>query len=169
MRSLAPLACGLSFFLTSAAHSVDQDIELTATVASSCTLSQSTTPGALTANISITNGEVSTTPITFDIPVACNFPPVFTVTTLKGGLRNHLSAPGSTNRIDYVANIAAPHFIPLTFDTGNTSGRTVFEGSAPSALPNGNMTVTITPKQPGQLLREGTYSDTLRITFAPYQ
>lgn len=174
MRTLFPraTACALASLLSLAAVpalAVDQDIELTATVASSCTLSGSAAPAALTATIPVTNGEVSTTPLEFDIPIACNTPPILMVGTLKGGLRAPVTSPGTTSRIDYIARLTNPWFVPVTLDTETMPGQFFIEGSAPSAVPNGSMTLTITPKQPAQLLRDGVYTDTLRISVTPYQ
>lgn len=165
-------ACALASLLSLAAVpalAVDQDIELTATVSPTCTLSGSTAPSALTATIPVNNGEVSTAPITFDIPVNCNVPAWLYIGTLKGGLRGPSGLNGTANRIDYTAHISGGLYIPFQFDTETTSGETHFEGSAASGAPTGSFTLTVTPKQPALPLRNGTYTDTVRVSVNPTQ
>ena len=173
MRSMfaRTLSCALlSLFPLSAAHAIDQDIALTATVEPSCTLSGSAAPSALTTTVPVTNGQVSTTPITVSIPIACNGAAALLVGTLNGGMRKSGgSFPNFANRIDYVAHVAGPGYIPFSLDTEQTSGQTFTEDYAPSGPPNGNIVVTITAKQPALPLSKGTYDDTLRVTVIPSQ
>lgn len=166
-----PLCCALlSLIPFTSAQAVDQNINLSATVASSCTLSGSTAPSALSTTIPVTNGQVSTAPIVLNIPLACNAGAALMVGTLNGGLRRSGGTyPNVSNRIDYVAHIAGPTYIPFSLDTTPTSGQTFTEDYAPSGPPNGNIVVTITPKQPALPLFYGSYSDTLRVTVIPAQ
>lgn len=163
------LCCALAFLIPlSAAHAIDQDIELSATVTPSCTLSGSTAPSALTTSIPVINGQVSTSPITIDIPIACNTAAALMVGTLNGGLRRPGGSwPQVANRIDYVAQVSSPFYLPFSLDTEPTSGQTFTTDYAPSGPPTGNITITITPKQPALPLFQGSYSDTLRVTIVP--
>ena len=152
------------------AHAIDQDIALSATVAPTCTLSGSAAPSALTATIPVSNGQVSTAPIAFAIPIACNTAASLMIGTLNGGLRKSgPTFPNYTNRIDYVASVASAHYISFALDTEPTSGQTFTEDYAPSGPPTGTINVTITPKQPSLPLLNGTYSDTLRVRVIPSQ
>lgn len=171
MRTLFPraTACALASLLAAAtpALAVDQDIQLSATVEASCTLSGSASPSALSTTIPVTNGAVSTAPITINVPIACNVPPKLWVTTVKGGLKGPTSLAGAANRIDYIASVTSAWYLPISVDTEPLTGQTTTEDYIPSGAPNGNLTVTITPKQPPLPLRNGTYTDTLRLTIAP--
>lgn len=173
MRSRIARAIGcalLSALPLSTARAIDQDIALTATVAPTCTLSGSAAPSALSTTIPVTNGQVSTTPIAVSIPLACNGPASLLVGTLNGGLRKSGgSFPNFSSRIDYVAHVAGPGYIPFSLDTEQTSGQTFTEDYAPSGPPNGNIVVTITAKQPALPLTKGSYADTLRVTVIPSQ
>lgn len=175
MRSFVSRArlCALAAlipFAAAPAHAIDQDIALTATVTSSCTLSGSTAPTALTATIPVNNGTVSVTPIVFDIPVACNAAASLRLATLSGGLRKGgPNYPGFSNRIDYVAAVGGGIYLPFSLDTQPVSGQTWTEDYVPAGPPVGNITVTITPKQPASPLLNGTYSDTLRVNLVPSQ
>lgn len=164
------LGCALlSLIPLSTAYAIDQDITLSATVEPSCTLSGSAAPSALTTTIPVTNGQVSTTPITVTVPINCNAGAALVVGTLRGGLRTTGQWPNVSSRIDYVAHVAGPGYMPFSLDTENTSGQTFTEDFAPSGPPNGNIVVTITPKQPALPLYRGSYSDTLRVTIIPAQ
>ncbi len=151
------------------ALAVDQDIQLSATVESSCTLSGSAAPSALVATIPVTNGVVSTTPIAFAIPVACNVPAALYIGSINGGLRGGNALQGTSNRIDYVASVSSAFYIPFSLDTAAAQGQQWTESYAPSGAPNGSINVTVTPKQPSLPLRNGTYADTLRVIIAPSQ
>jgi hypothetical protein len=172
MRTLFPrkACCALVLSLiTVPAHAVDQNVELSATVTSSCTLSGSTAPSALTATIPVNAGQVSTSPITLEIPIACNTPPKLWLTTVKGGMKGPTALSGTANRIDYIASISSAWYLPISLDTEPLAGQTTTEDYVPSGAPNGNLSLTITPKQPALPLRNGTYTDTLRVTVAPSQ
>lgn len=166
------LSCALiSFIPLSSAHAIDQDIELTATVEPSCTLSGSAAPSAMSAAIPVSNGVISTTPITIDVPIACNTAASLVVGSLKGGLRRPDSAnwPQMAHRIDYTAQISSPFYMAFSLDTEPASGQIFSTDYAPSGPPTGNIAITITPKQPPLPLHKGTYSDTLRVTITPSQ
>lgn len=165
------LCCALlSIIPLTTAQAIDQDIALTATVQTTCTLSGSGAPSALNTAVPINNGQVSTTPISVSIPIACNGAASLLVGSLNGGMRKTGgSFPNFSNRIDYVAHVAGPGYIPFGLDTENASGQVFTEDYAPSAPPNGNIVVTITPKQPALPLTKGTYADTLRVTVIPSQ
>lgn len=165
------LTCALIPFLpTVPAYAIDQDIALSATVEPTCTLSGSAAPSALATTIPVNNGEVSTTPIAITIPIACNGAASLLVGTLNGGMhRSGGAIPNFASRIDYIAHVAGPGYIPFSLDTEQTAGQTFTEDYAPSAPPNGNIIVTITPKQPALPLTKGTYGDTLRVTVIPSQ
>lgn len=175
MRTFVPRTtfCALSSLLCFAAtpvHAVDQDIALSATVASRCTLSGSAAPAAISATIPVNDGVVSTAPIVFDIPVSCNAGASLRLGTLSGGLRKGgATFPGFSSRIDYVAAVSGGLYIPFSLDTAETNGQTFTEDYVPSAPPTGNITVTVTPKQPSLPLLKGTYNDTLRVNLVPSQ
>lgn len=173
MRSLLArtLSCALlSSIPFVSAHAIDQDIALSAIVEPSCTLSGSAAPSALTTTVPVNNGQVSTAPIVVSIPVACNGAAALLVGTLSGGMRKTGGVFANfANRIDYVAHVAGPGYIPFSLDTEQTSGQAFTEDYAASGPPNGNIVVTITAKQPVLPLTKGTYADTLRVTVIPSQ
>lgn len=171
MRTLAlrTLSCALFSFATVPALAIDQDILLSATLEPSCTLNGSTAPSALTGEISITDGQITSAPLSFEIPVACNIPASLMVGTLNAGLRTANNTPFSNNRIDYVANIAGGIYVPIFFDTSNYFEEAWSEDYVPAGPPNGTLEVTITPKQPAANIRAGTYTDTLRVRLIPAQ
>lgn len=165
------LCCAvLSLIPLASAQAIDQDIALTATVPITCTLSGSAAPSALNTAIPVNNGQISTTPIAISIPLACNGAASLLVGTLNGGLRKTGGVFANfASRIDYIAHVAGPGYIPFSLDTEQTSGQTFTEDFVPSGPPNGNIVVTITPKQPALPLTKGTYADTLRVTIIPSQ
>lgn len=152
------------------AQTATQDINITASVASYCTINNITNPTDLDEVIPVTNGIVDTSVISNTIgSVACNSPADVIATSLSGGVTTIAAAePGTTNIIDYTA-VATFSGATSTIDTsdvataaGSEAGNTATTASAAT----GNLVVTITPAQPAQLLMPSTdYEDTLRVTL----
>ncbi len=152
------------------AQTATQDINITATVASYCTINGITNPGALAAVIPVTNGIVDTSVIPNTIAnVACNNVADVVATSLSGGVTTG-GAPnvGTTNIIDYTA-VATFSGASSTINTatvataaGNEAGNTASTASAAT----GNLVVNITPAQPAlPLMPSVAYADTLRVTL----
>lgn len=158
----AALAC---IFLPTAAFAVSQDINLSADVAAECTLNGSDTPAAIAQAISVSAGQPSTTPITITVPVSCNTNTETYLSTTNAGLRGPAQIDGLSNRINYIANVAAPGMASWTIDTETAEPGVVSGGLLSTSAPHDIMTITITPKTNSIPLRNGTYTDTLRVTL----
>ena len=150
-----------------------QDINLSATVTSYCTINGA--GGAATAvnqTIPVTAaGAVNTTPIVSTIAsVACNNSGTIVAASQSGGVRTvAAAAPGATNIIDYTAS--------AVFGTGTSNLNTATVATAAGVetgstgtitqAATGNLVVTVTPQTPGLPLQPGSYSDILRVTLTP--
>lgn len=167
-RSVA-CAAALASLIPFNASAAEQDIVLQATVSPSCTLNGSTSPVAMVTQIPVSNGVVSTAPISLDIPVVCNTAAAISVTTLNGGLIGPSTYFGDQPRIDYLATVSVPFSIPVSINTEQSPGNVVYEAAAPSQPPNGNINVTVAALEPSAPLLAGEYSDTIKITVAPSQ
>ncbi len=152
------------------AQTATQDINISATVASFCTINSITNPTALTATIPVTNGVVDTTAISNTIAsVACNSATDVVATSLSGGVTPGGAAnAGTSNIIDYTA-VATFNGASSTIDTSNTA---TAAGSEPgntattAGAATGNLVVSITPAQPAlPLMASAAYADTLRVTL----
>jgi hypothetical protein len=156
------------------AQTATQDINISATVASTCTINNAATGTVDTATIPITlAGSVNTAPITpTNAPyanVACNGPSELQLTSLNGGVVNAGSAAGFAHIIDYTAS-ATWHSVTATLNTSTVA--TAVGAESGTAQPvatafSGSLAVTITPIANVLPLLQGAYADTLRVTLTP--
>jgi hypothetical protein len=152
------------------AQTATQDINLSATVASYCTINGATTGAAINETIPVTNGIVDTSVITDTIAnVACNSTADVTATSLQGGVTpGGAPAGGTTNIIDYTA-VATFGGASSTIDTSTTataSGSEAGNTATTASAATGNLVVQITPAQPSlPLMPSAAYADTLRVTL----
>lgn len=152
------------------AQTATQDIDITASVASYCTINDITSPTALTASIPVTNGVVDTTVISNTIAsVACNSTAQVVATSLSGGVTpGGTPNSGTTNVIDYtgVASFGGATSTIDTSSTGGAAGSEAGNTATTASAATGNLVVTITPSQPSlPLMASAAYSDTLRVTL----
>lgn len=171
MRTLAlrTLSCALLSIAAVPALAIDQDILLSANLEPSCTLNGSTAPQAVSGEISFTDGQITSAPLIFELPIACNIQASIMIGTLNAGLRTANNTPFSNNRIDYVASVGGGIYVPFFLDTSNYYEEAWSSDFVPAGPPNGTLEVTITPKQPSANIRAGTYTDTLRVRLMPAQ
>lgn len=160
----------LAFAGPSQAQTATQDINLTATVASYCTIANITNPSALSAAIPVTNGAVDVTVISRTIAnVACNNTTQVVASSLTGGVTSGVAGPsGTTNIIDY-AGAASFGGATSTIDTatmGTAAGTETGNTATTAGAATGNLVVTVTPAQPAlPLAPSAAYADTLRVTL----
>lgn len=152
------------------AQTATQDINLSATVTSYCTIGGSTSPAALSDTIPVSAaGVVTTTAINHTIAsVVCNNVTNVLATSLTGAVKLSGAAPsGSSDIIDYTAS-ATFNSATSNLDTATTPTATSSEAGSlatTTGAGSGNLTVSITPVQPALPLAPGGYSDTLRVTL----
>jgi hypothetical protein len=168
---LFTLALGMfSAAAPSQAQTATQDINLTANVASYCTISNITNPAALTAAIPVTSGVVNPAVITRTIAnVACNNTAQVVATSITGGVTTGVAGPsGTTNIIDYTG-VATFGGATSTIDTSTTAtaaGSEAGNTATTTGAATGNLVVTVTPAQPAlPLAPSAAYADTLRVTL----
>ena len=154
------------------AQTATQDINITATVASYCTINNITGPAALNATIPVTNGIVDATVISNTIAsVACNNAADVIATSVLGGVTTGgAAATGATNIIDYTG-VATFGGATSTIDTSSTATAAASEAGNTAVTANaatGNLVVTIDPVQPSLPLQPGAYTDTLRVTLTAH-
>lgn len=155
---------------TSYAQTATQDIVISATVASYCTINNLTTAPDVNISIPVTNGIVDTTPIVSTIAsVACNNAADVIATSQTGGVTpGGAPATGTTNIIDYVgeATFASATSTIDTSTTGTAAGAEAGNTATTANAATGNLVVTVTPAQPGlPLMPSNAYTDTLRVTL----
>lgn len=155
---------------TANAQTATQDINISATVASYCTINNITNPAALTASIPVTNGIVDTTVINTTVAsVACNNAADVRATSVTGGVTpGGAAASGTTNIIDYtgVATFGGASSTINTATTATAAGNELGNLATTASAATGNLTVTITPAQPALPLQPSlAYADTLRVTL----
>lgn len=181
-RSLALPALALSAGLAACvllpagarAQTATQDINISATVNSACTINNASAGTVDTAIIPISAaGNVVTTPITPNnapyANVACNGPSDLQLTSLSGGVVNASTASGFANIINYTAS-ATWNSVTATVNTSTVPGATGPEAGAVAPVATafaGSLSVTITPIANTLPLVQGAYSDTLRVTLTP--
>ena len=152
------------------AQTATQDINISATVASYCTINDIINPSALTATIPVTNGVVDTTVITNTIAnVACNGIADVVATSLSGGVTaGGVPSSGTTNIIDYTG-AATFGSVTSTIDTSTNaaaSGAETGNTATTTGAATGDLVVDITPQQPSlPLMASAAYADTLRVTL----
>lgn len=166
------LLCELSH-ASAIAQTATQDIQITATVSTFCSINNASTGTVDTATITVDSaGAVDTTPVTPDnspyANVACNAPSDLQLTSINGGLTTGSSATGFDNFINYQAQ-ATWNSVTATVDTASSSGTGTVSGTAQPVATAfaGSMSVLITPTANAQPLVQGSYSDTLRVTLTP--
>ena len=171
IRFASVLLFGVLFAFDANAQSAQQEIQISATVAKSCTIGGSSTGVVDTATIPISAaGAVVTTPITPNnapyLNVACNAPSTLQLKSNQGAVKNATTPPsGFTNLIDYQAS-ATWNSVTATLDTATTATATGQEsGTAePVGAGSGSLSVTITPETNTAPLTGGAYSDS-RCSF----
>lgn len=174
IRFASVLLFGVLFAFDANAQSAQQEIQISATVAKSCTIGGSSTGVVDTATIPISAaGAVVTTPITPNnapyLNVACNAPSTLQLKSNQGAVKNATTPPsGFTNLIDYQAS-ATWNSVTATLDTATTATATGQEsGTAePVGAGSGSLSVTITPETNTAPLTGGTYSDSLFVLLTP--
>lgn len=155
------------------AQAATQDVNITATVPKYCSVGGSASPTALNTTIPVSaTGTVTTTAQNFTVnSVVCNTAADVVATSVSGGVRSTAAAaPGFTNVINYTGSATfgtATSTINTAANpaaTGSEAGNTAATGGAAA----GNLTITVTPAQPGSPLMAATdYSDVLRVTLTP--
>jgi hypothetical protein len=148
------------------AFAVSQDINLTATVTGTCTVSDSLTPSAINQALTInSDGTVSQSPVTVTFPVACNKPASLNMASANKALVGPAAVPNYANTIVYRAVASGGVFPDIELTSDNSAPQPPVFTSGPAA---GNISLTITPFTT-QPLAAGSYADTLRVTIEPVQ
>jgi len=160
-----------------------QNLDLTATVAPSCTLTGFSNNGSLTIDI-MQPGLPSTTPVSAATEVTCNTPATVRLDSDRGGMLHNgvhnpiTPQPGMDNFSDgfgYTARVKLGGSVLATLDTDESTFGSEPTTDAPSAIdntnaaPNMSVDVEITPKEPtgGAPLMAGTYTETLTLRISP--
>jgi len=149
-----------------------QDVNISATVPSFCSIGGSSNPTALNATVPVSStGVVTTTAIPFNVSnVVCNTAANVQATSQAGGIKNATSAPpGFTNIIDYTGS-ATFSGASSTVNTATVSSATGPEAggvAATSGAASGSLSISVTPQSPANPLIPGAYNDTLRVTITP--
>jgi hypothetical protein len=141
----------------------DQDIELTADVESFCSVGDVDVDDI---DLTVTDGNVSTTPSTHNIPVTCNGASTVTLTALEGGLNGPAAVSGFDNIINYTASASGFVAIP-TASTAASPGVGAPEvlGNVAGGASATPLAVTVTPIGNTNPLLAGTFGDTLRVSI----
>lgn len=154
-------------------QAAQQEIQISATVTSSCTINGASTGVVDTATIGIdASGDVIVSPITPTnapyINVICNAPSTIQLKSTQGAVKNAATGSGFTNIINYQAS-ANWNGQTATIDTATIAAATGQEtGTAePVSAGSGDLDVTITPEANSQPLVGGNYSDSLFIFLTP--
>lgn len=156
------------------AQTATQDVQISATVAATCTINNVATGGVSTVTIPVSaSGAVDTTPLTPSgspfASVACNAPSNLQLTSQSGGVKTATTAvTGFAAKIDYTAS-ATWHSVTATINTASAGPTGPYSGTAaPVATAfSGSLSVSITPTANALPLLAGSYSDTLRVTLVP--
>lgn len=173
MLRLRHLLASCLVLLPVAAFAASRDINLTAVVPDTCTISSSDNPTAVSHTLSIdAGGKVVTTPVTFSFPILCNSPAVLSLTAVNSGLTGPAAKANFDNKINYRAATSGL-FNPVVLDTANPAAPLPDGGNptaATSAGPvSGTLTLDVTPALNANPLAAGIYNDTLRMTIVPLQ
>lgn len=168
------MAAFAALTLTTAANAqtATQDINITATVASYCTINNITGPAALNSVIPVPLGVVNPAQILHTVAsVACNNAADVIATSVLGGVTTGgAAATGATNIIDYTGTASfggatsTINTATLATAAGAEAGNTAVTANAAT----GNLVVTIDPVQPSLPLQPGAYTDTLRVTLTAH-
>lgn len=169
MRVILAAAALLGSIATAGA--TDQNINITATVASFCKIAGSTAPAddSIDWTPLITNGDISATASNKSYAVVCNKATDITLSSLNGAMTGPASAgAGWDNVINYT--VAASGFATVSGSTATNAAATGIEtlGTTTRATPgSANIDLAITPVANANPLVPGVYSDTLRVTITP--
>lgn len=167
MKQTGAWVAFILFVFAGQAWGASQDINLTATVAGSCTISNSNSPSAVSQALTVSSdGFVSTTPVVLNFPVSCNKPASLTLSTANRGLIGPAAAANYQNKIDYGATVTGGVFPDINITTTTDAPQPPVESSGPVS---GSMSVNIVPVANGSPLAAGSYADTLRLTITPLQ
>lgn len=167
------LICSTAFAAHAHAQAAQQEIQISATVASSCTINGASTGVVDTATIGIdAAGDVIVSPITPTnapyVNVVCNAPSTIQLKSTQGGVTTAATGTGFTNIINYQAS-ATWNGQTATIDTASiTTAAGQETGTAePVSAGSGDLDVTITPEANSQPLIGGNYSDSLFVLLTP--
>lgn len=159
--------------MSAVAQTATQEIQISATVSTFCSINNSATGGPSSAVIPINAaGAVMLGPITpTNSPfadVACNAPSELQLTSDNGGATTGTTAAGFASYINYEAE-ATWNGVTASVDTTSSSGTGPVSGTAESVATafTGSMSVVVNPIANTDPLVQGSYSDTLRITLTP--
>lgn len=145
------------------AMAADQEINLSATVTSFCTVG---TVDIDSFDFSVTDGDVDTTPSVHEIPVTCNGTSSVSIQSDEGGLNGPAATPGFDHIINYTAETSG-YVTIAAGSTATTPTVGVAEplGSAAGGASATPLTVTITPIANSDPILAGNYDDILRVTI----
>lgn len=167
------IACCTAFAAGAHAQAAQQEIQISATVTSSCTINGASTGVIDTATIGINaSGNVIVSPITPAnapyVNVVCNAPATLQLRSTQGAVKTAATGSGFTNIINYQAS-ATWNGQTATIDTATIATATGQEtGTAePVSAGSGDLDVTITPEANAQPLIGGNYSDSLFVLLTP--
>lgn len=171
----ATFAAMITAALLTASHAwaVSQDINLTATVQPSCTISDTETPSAISQNVAVTpQGTVVESTSNYSFPIRCNTPARLQISNVTGAMTGPTASSQYAARIDYIVNTTG-YFPPITMNTivpaaPPPDGSPVYS-SVSSEASDGTLSVSITPQVATGPLAAGTYTDTVRLTITPIQ
>jgi hypothetical protein len=154
-------------------QAAQQEIQISATVLSSCTINGASNGVVDTATINIdTSGNVIVAPITPDAApyanVICNAPSTIQLRSTQGAVKTAATGSGFTNIIDYQAS-ATWNGQTATIDTSTTPTAAGLEtGTAePVSAGSGDLDVMITPEANSLPLIGGSYSYSLFVLLTP--
>lgn len=168
VAALSVAAAGSAF-----AQAATQDVNITATVAKYCAVGGSATPSALNTTIPVSaTGTVTTAAQNFTVSsVVCNTATNVVATSVSGGVKSATAAPsGFTNIINYTgaATFGSATSSINTATVATAAASEAGNTAAATGATAGDLTISVTPAQPGQPLIAATdYSDVLRVTLTP--
>jgi hypothetical protein len=172
-RVLLALICCTAWGGSALAQAAQQEIQISATVPSSCTINGASSGVVDTATIGIdASGNVIVSPITPSnapyVNVVCNAPATLQLKSTQGAVKTAATGSGFTNIINYQAS-ATWNGQTATIDTATIATATGQEtGTAePVSAGSGDLDVTITPAANAQPLIGGNYSDSLFVLLTP--
>ncbi|MBS0237236.1 MAG: hypothetical protein JSS54_18835 [Proteobacteria bacterium] len=172
-RIVLGLICFSKFTAGALAQAAQQEIQISATVQSSCTINGASTGVIDTATIGVNaSGNVIVSPITPAnapyVNVVCNGPATLQLRSTQGAVKNAATGSGFANIINYQA-AATWNGQTATIDTATIPTATGQETgiAEPVSAGSGNLNVTITPEANSQPLIGGNYSDSLFVLLTP--
>jgi hypothetical protein len=176
-RLLAAVILMTAWAAAATAQTATQNINLTASVPLSCTITGSTTPAADSINFGTLGtgaSAISTSTVypatagSTGFAVVCNSSTHVQLSTLKDGLRNTTVAPsGYTSNINYSAS-ATLGSATATITTAGTNAPSTGAQVNNSGPTSSNMVVSVTPAANTLPLTPGSYADTLTVTITAH-